>query len=34
VAALEAVLDGTDETRGKAEFDLPHLTDVFRYRRA
>ncbi|OSP00079.1 class I SAM-dependent methyltransferase [Microbacterium sp. LEMMJ01] len=32
--ALEAVLDGTDETRGKAEFDLPHLTDVFRYRRA
>lgn len=34
VAGLEAVLDGTDETRGKAEFDLPHLTDVFRYRRA
>lgn len=34
VADLEAVLDGADETRGEAEFDLPHLTDVFRYRRA
>ncbi|WP_101845945.1 class I SAM-dependent methyltransferase [Zhihengliuella sp. ISTPL4] len=33
-ASLEAVLDGADETRGKADFDLPHLTDVFRYRRA
>ncbi|MBP3978290.1 class I SAM-dependent methyltransferase [Microbacterium sp. BLY] len=33
VASLETVLDGADETRGKAEFDLPHLTDVFRYRR-
>lgn len=34
VAALEAVLDEAPETRGRAEFELPHLTDVFRYRRA
>lgn len=34
VAELEAVLDDAEETRGRAAFDLPHLTDVFRYRRA
>lgn len=32
--AIEAVLDDSPETAGRAAFDLPHLTDVFRYRRA
>ncbi|MCT1477062.1 class I SAM-dependent methyltransferase [Microbacterium sp. p3-SID336] len=33
-AALEAVLDGAEETRDREVLDLPHLTDVYRYRRA
>jgi SAM-dependent methyltransferase len=33
VSDLEEALDDAEETRGRAEFDLPHLTDVFRYRR-
>lgn len=32
-AAIEAVLDSDPETRGRAEFDLPIVTDVFVYRR-
>lgn len=31
--AVEAVLDGSDETRGRTELDLPQVTDVFVYRR-
>jgi ubiquinone/menaquinone biosynthesis C-methylase UbiE len=31
--AVEAVLDASDETRGRAELDLPQVTDVFVYRR-
>lgn len=32
-AALERVLDHDPQTRGRPAFELPHLTDVFRYRR-
>lgn len=34
IAAIEAVLDAEPETRGRDEFDLPIVTDVFVYRRA
>lgn len=34
LAAVQAVLDAAPDTRGREEFELPHLTDVFRYRRA
>lgn len=30
---IEAVLDDDDETRGEAEFALPHVTEVYTYRR-
>lgn len=33
-AAIEAVLDADSETRGRDDFDLPIVTDVFVYRRA
>lgn len=32
-AAIEAVLDEDPETRGRATYDLPIVTDVFEYRR-
>ncbi|CAH0123628.1 putative methyltransferase Rv3342 [Microbacterium oxydans] len=31
--AVETVLDASDETRGRTEFDVPQVTDVFVYRR-
>lgn len=31
--AIERVLDSAEETRGREEFDLPQVTDVFVYRR-
>lgn len=34
VAAVEEVLDTAVDTRGRATFDLPQVTDVFVYRRA
>lgn len=33
LAAIERVLDEAPETRDRAEFDLPQVTDVFVYRR-
>lgn len=33
-AAIESVLDADPETRGREEFDLPIVTDVFVYHRA
>ncbi|WP_435744535.1 class I SAM-dependent methyltransferase [Microbacterium sp. PMB16] len=32
-AAIEGVLDAAPETRGQPAFDVPHVTDVFVYRR-
>jgi ubiquinone/menaquinone biosynthesis C-methylase UbiE len=34
LAAIEAVLDSDPETRGREEYELPIVTDVFVYRRA
>lgn len=34
LSAIEDVLDRDEETRGRAEFALPQITDVFVYRRA
>ncbi|MBT2485716.1 MULTISPECIES: hypothetical protein [unclassified Microbacterium] len=34
VADLEAVLESALDTRGREEFELPQVTDVFVYRRA
>ncbi|WP_311245014.1 class I SAM-dependent methyltransferase [Microbacterium sp. WCS2018Hpa-23] len=34
LAAIEAILDADSDTRGREEFDLPIVTDVFVYRRA
>jgi SAM-dependent methyltransferase len=34
LAEIERILDEAPETRGRDEFDLPHLTTVYVYRRA
>ncbi|MFS0852233.1 class I SAM-dependent methyltransferase [Microbacterium sp. 179-I 3D4 NHS] len=34
VAALERILDEDADTRGRERFELPHLTEIFVYRRA
>ncbi|WP_449408166.1 class I SAM-dependent methyltransferase [Microbacterium maritypicum] len=31
---IEAILDADPDTRGRREFDVPHVTDVYAYRRA